>query len=48
MRQKKLISLEQLEYEVYKNDNETKIKKLITLDDIFIIRIIPKADNPLI
>ena len=46
MRQKKLISLEQLEYEVYKNDNETKIKKLITLDDIFNIRIIPKADNP--
>jgi len=48
MRQKKLISLEQLEYEVYKNDNETKIKKLITLDDIFNIRIIPKADNLLI
>ena len=42
MRQKKLISLEQLEYEVYKNDNETKIKKLITLDDIFNITIIPK------
>ena len=35
MRQKKLISLEQLEYEVYKNDNETRIKKLITLDEIF-------------
>ena len=48
MRQKKLISLEQLEYQVYKNENETKIKKLITLDDIFNIRIIPKADNPLI
>ncbi len=48
MRQKKLISLEQLEYEVYKNDNEIRIKKLITLDDIFNIRIVPKADNPLI
>jgi hypothetical protein len=29
-------------YPKYKNDNETKIKKLITLDDIFNIRIIPK------
>ena len=42
MRQKKLISLEQLEYEVYKNENEIRIKKLITLDDIFNITIIPK------
>jgi hypothetical protein len=48
MRQKKLISLEQLEYQVYKNENEIRIKKIITLDDIFNIRIIPKADNPLI
>ena len=45
MRQKKLISLEQLEYEVYKNDNDAKIKKLIRLDDYFEISIIPKAKN---
>jgi hypothetical protein len=48
MRQKKLISLEQLEYQVYKNENEIRIKKLIKLDDYFKISIIPKAENPLI
>ena len=46
MRQKKLISLEQLEYQVYKNENEIRIKKLIKLDDYFKISIIPKGDNP--
>jgi hypothetical protein len=46
MRQKILISLEQLEYEVYKNDNETKIKTLIRLEDNFRISIIAKSENP--
>ncbi len=35
MKKKQLIILEKLEYDVYKNENETKIKKLITLDDYF-------------
>lgn len=35
---KKVISLEELEYEVYKNQNEI-IKKRITLDDFFKIEI---------
>jgi hypothetical protein len=39
MRQKKLISLEQLEYEVYKNENEIRIKKLNKLDDYFKISV---------
>ncbi len=33
MTKKQLISLEKLEYDVYKNENNTKLKKLITLDD---------------
>lgn len=40
MRKKQLISLEKLEYDVYKNENDTKIKKRITLDDFFKISII--------
>ena len=40
MKKKQLISLEKLEYDVYKNENDTKIKKLITLDDYFEISII--------
>ena len=39
MRKKQLISLEKLEYDVYKNENDTKIQKLITLDDFFKISI---------
>ncbi len=35
MKKKQLISLEKLEYDVYMNENDTKIKKLITLDDYF-------------
>jgi hypothetical protein len=40
MKKKQLISLEKLEYDVYKNENDAKIKKLITLDDYFEISII--------
>ena len=40
MRKKQLISLEKLEYDVYKNENDTKINKLITLYDFFKISII--------
>jgi hypothetical protein len=32
--------MEKLEYDVYKNENDAKIKKLITLDDYFEISII--------
>jgi hypothetical protein len=40
MKEKQLISLEKLEYDLYKNENDAKIKKLITLDDFFKISII--------
>ena len=40
MKKRNLISLESLEYEVYKNENNTEIKKRITLDDFFKITII--------
>ena len=40
MKKKQLISLEKLEYDVYKNENDAKIKKLVTLDDYFEISII--------
>ncbi len=40
MKKRNLISLESLEYEVYKNDNDAKIKKIIPLDDFFKITII--------
>ena len=40
MKKKQLISLEKLEYDVYKNENDAKIKKLITLDDFFKFSII--------
>ncbi len=40
MKKKQLISLEKLEYGVYKNENDAKIKKPITLDDYFEISII--------
>ena len=40
MKKRNLISLEKLEYDVYKNENDAKIKKLITLDDYFEISII--------
>ena len=40
MRKKRLISLERLEYDVYKNDNDIRIKKLITLDEYFKVSII--------
>jgi hypothetical protein len=42
MKKKQLISLESLEYEVYKNEAEINKPKLITLDGIFNITIIPK------
>ena len=42
MKKRNLISLESLEYEVYKNDNDANIKKMITLDDFFKITIIKK------
>ena len=35
MKKRNLISLEKLEYEVYKNEVEINKPKLITLDDIF-------------
>ncbi len=35
MKKKQLISLEKFEYDVYKNENDTKIEKRITLDDFF-------------
>ena len=40
MKKKQLISLEKLEYDVYKNENDIKVKKLITLDEYFKITII--------
>ena len=40
MKKKQLISLEKLEYNVYKNENDIKIKKIITLDEYFKISII--------
>ena len=40
MKKKQLISLEKLEYDVYKNENDIKIKKIITLDEYFKISII--------
>jgi hypothetical protein len=42
MKKRNLISLEKLEYEVYKNTIKTDTPKLITLDDFFKISIIPK------
>ena len=40
MKKKQLISLEKLEYDVYKNENDIKVKKLITLDEYFKVSII--------
>ncbi len=45
MKKRNLISLEKLEYEVYKNEVQINKPKLITLDDIFNITIIPKNYN---
>lgn len=42
MKKRNLISLEKLEYDVYKNTIKTDKPKLITLDDIFNITITPK------
>ena len=40
MKKKQLISLEKLEYDVFKNDDDIKTKKLITLDEYFKVSII--------
>ena len=40
MKKKQLISLEKLEYDVYKNENDIKTKNLNTLDEYFKITII--------
>ena len=40
MEKKQLISLEKLEYDVFKNDDDIKTKKLITLDEYFKVSII--------
>ncbi len=45
MKKRNLISLERLEYEVYKNEVETNKPKIITLDEFFKITIIPKNNN---
>jgi hypothetical protein len=42
MKKRNLISLESLEYQVFKNEIEVNKPKLITLDDFFKISIIPK------
>ena len=42
MKKRNLISLEKLEYEVYKNEVEINKPKLITLEHYFNITIIPK------
>jgi hypothetical protein len=42
MKKRNLISLESLEYEVYKNEINIIKPKLITLDEYFKISIIPK------
>ena len=42
MKKRNLISLESLEYEVYKNEVEINKPKIITLDEVFKISIVPK------
>lgn len=42
MKKRNLISLESLEYEVYKNEVEVNKPKIITLDEVFKISIVPK------
>lgn len=43
MKKRNLISLEKLEYEVYKNEVEINKPKLITLDQFFHISVVPHA-----
>ena len=45
MKKRNLISLESLEYEVYKNEVEINKPKIKTLDEIFKISIIPRNNN---
>jgi hypothetical protein len=45
MKKRTLISLESLEYEVYKNEVEINKPRLITLDEYFKITIIPRNKN---
>jgi hypothetical protein len=42
MKKRNLISLEKLEYEVYKNEVEINKPKILTLDEFFKISIAPK------
>ena len=42
MKKRNLISLEKLEYEVYKNEVEVNKPKIVTLDEFFKISISPK------
>ena len=43
MKKRNLISLEKLEYEVYKNEVEVNKPKLITLEHYFNISVVPHA-----